>query len=88
MRTYLVTGAASGIGQATANLLKERGQRVIGADLKGADIDCDLATADGRMALVDRAGELSGGRLDAIVAVAGLSAPTALTASVNYFGMV
>ncbi|MDR1442276.1 MAG: SDR family oxidoreductase [Bifidobacteriaceae bacterium] len=88
MRTYLVTGAASGIGQATAELLKERGYRAIGADLKGTDIECDLTTADGRMELVDRTSELSGGQLDAIIAVAGSSAPTAATASVNYFGMV
>ncbi|MDR1635629.1 MAG: SDR family oxidoreductase [Bifidobacteriaceae bacterium] len=88
MRTYLVTGAASGIGRATADLLRERGHNVIGADLKGSDIDCDLTTADGRMALVDRTGELAQGQLDAIIAVAGISAPIALTASVNYFGMV
>ena len=33
IRTYVITGAASGIGKATAELLVERGQRVIGVGI-------------------------------------------------------
>ncbi|MBW8752524.1 MAG: reductase, partial [Propionibacteriales bacterium] len=47
MRTYVVSGAASGIGAATAALLTSGGDRVIGVDLHGADVQADLATADG-----------------------------------------
>ncbi|NCD20963.1 MAG: short-chain dehydrogenase, partial [Actinobacteria bacterium] len=32
MRTYVITGAASGIGKATSELLQERGHAVIGVD--------------------------------------------------------
>ena len=71
-RTYLVTGAASGIGRAAAAHLREQGHTVIGADLKGTDISADLATLDGRAQLVDRTRELTGGRLDAVIACAGL----------------
>ena len=34
-RTYIVTGAASGIGRATAARLLAEGARVVGADLVG-----------------------------------------------------
>jgi len=87
-RTYVVTGAASGIGKATRELLLERGEKVIGVDLRDADVVVDLATPGGRTSLVEQVSELSGGAIDAILAIAGLATPTAKTAAVNYFGTV
>ena len=52
MKTYVVSGAASGIGAATAALLREQGHRVIGVDLRDADVTADLGTAEGRAAAV------------------------------------
>lgn len=43
-RTFVVTGSASGIGAATADLLRDRGFRVIGVDLRDADVMADLST--------------------------------------------
>jgi NAD(P)-dependent dehydrogenase (short-subunit alcohol dehydrogenase family) len=87
-RITVVTGAASGIGAATARMLSERGERVIGVDLAGSDIAADLATPEGREAMIAAVTELSGGRVDAVVANAGSAAPNALTVSINYFGAV
>jgi len=87
-RTLLVTGAASGIGKATAELLTKQGETVIGADIHSADIVADLATVEGRAALVEQTSARSGGRLDGILAIAGLALPTPATVAVNFFGMV
>ncbi|MGR0318643.1 SDR family oxidoreductase [Agromyces sp. ZXT2-3] len=85
-RTYVVTGSASGIGRATADLLAERGHRVIGVDLHDSDVDVDLSTEQGRADLVSGVADASGGRIDAIIANAGLAVPIAKAAAVNYFG--
>lgn len=87
-RTAVVTGAASGIGRATAQLLESRGERVIGVDLHDADVTVDLSTPEGRERLVGEVTDRSGGTVDAVYAVAGLSQPRALTAAVNLFGAV
>lgn len=88
MRTALVTGSASGIGKATAELLRERGYRVIGADIHDADIVADLGTKVGRQKLVEEATRLSDGKLDAVLAIAGLAKMVPATVAVNFFGMV
>ena len=84
-RTYVVTGAASGIGAATARILRERGGRVIACDLADADVVGDLTTGEGRAALVDEVTRLTGGRIDAIIANAGGGPPETML-SLNFFG--
>jgi NAD(P)-dependent dehydrogenase (short-subunit alcohol dehydrogenase family) len=86
-RTHVVTGAASGIGAATARYLRARGGRVIACDLRDADVIADLATREGRAALVDGVSGLSGGTIDAILAIAG-GGPAETIPSLNFFGAV
>lgn len=87
-RTIVVTGAASGIGKTTKELLESRGDKVIGVDLHDADVNVDLTTEEGRKDLVTKVKELSGGKIDAILGIAGLAHPIPATVAVNYFGMV
>ena len=86
-RTYVVTGAGSGIGAATTAYLRARGDTVIGSDLRDADIVADLTTTAGRAALVDGAARLSDGRIDAVVANAG-GGPAETMLALNFFGAV
>jgi NAD(P)-dependent dehydrogenase (short-subunit alcohol dehydrogenase family) len=86
-RTYVVTGAASGIGVATVQRLREQGDRVIACDLHDAEVIGDLATEEGRAGLVEGVTRLSGGRIDAIVANAGGGPPETML-SLNFFGAV
>jgi nucleoside-diphosphate-sugar epimerase len=83
-RRYVVTGSASGIGAATAAILRDQGATVIGCDLDDADIVADVSTPAGRRALVDQVGRC--GPIDAVLAVAG-GGRTGLLET-NYFGTV
>jgi NAD(P)-dependent dehydrogenase (short-subunit alcohol dehydrogenase family) len=85
-RLVVVTGAASGIGAAVATMLRSRGDRVIGVDLKDAEVCADLATPEGRAAAVAAVVEQSGGVVDGLVTCAGLSVPSPVLPRVNYFG--
>jgi NAD(P)-dependent dehydrogenase (short-subunit alcohol dehydrogenase family) len=89
-RTILVTGSASGICAATAARLRRAGHKVIGADLRNAEIEVDLATAAGRAALVEQAAKLAPEGLDGIIAGAGVATidNPQLVVAVNYFGAV
>ncbi|MCQ4206947.1 SDR family oxidoreductase [Streptomyces longispororuber] len=92
MGTFAVTGAASGMGATISARLREQGHRVIGVDLRGADIDADLGSAEGRDTAVQEIQRLSEGRLDGFVPFAGLSGGAgrrpSLLVSVNYYGAV
>jgi NAD(P)-dependent dehydrogenase (short-subunit alcohol dehydrogenase family) len=89
MGTIAITGSASGIGRATRARLEGAGHRVIGVDLRDAEVIADLATAAGRSAMVAGVTEASGGALDGVVAGAGVSgAPGEVVVSVNHFGAV
>lgn len=70
--TIAITGTASGIGAATAAALGAAGHKIIGVDLRDADITADLSDSDARGAVIDEVLERSGGVLDGLVLSAGL----------------
>lgn len=87
-RTIIVTGAASGIGQATAEILEAGGDTVIRVDLKEGDVTGDLGDPTSIAAVAATIAEKTGGVIDGLVANAGVSAPTELSPKINYLGTV
>jgi len=73
----IITGAASGIGEATAKELRVRGAQVVGLDLKGEDdlIACDVRDQESVDKAIAAAIERLGGGLDALVNCAGIGLP-------------
>lgn len=90
-RTYVVSGAASGIGRATAYLLRDHGHDVIGIDLRDTDVVADLATPEGREAAV-REVLARTDVVHGLVPCAGIAGLTGvdpeLVVSVNFFGSI
>jgi NAD(P)-dependent dehydrogenase (short-subunit alcohol dehydrogenase family) len=79
-KRVIITGAASGIGEATAKALRERGADVVGLDLNASEglLACDVTD----QASVDKAvaaavAQLGG--LDAVVNCAGIGLPQSAT---------
>ncbi len=92
MSTYVISGSASGMGAATAALLRAQGHEVIGVDVRDAEVVADLSNPMGREDALSEIGALCRGRLDGVALFAGLvgltDRPGHLLASVNYFGSV
>ena len=85
-RVHVVTGADSGLGREVARLLGGRGRVITCGVGEDVDVRADLSTARGRSDLVEHVAALSGGRVDAVVAVAGIGEPSGRTVALNYFG--
>lgn len=91
MGIYAITGASSGIGACTAELLNMQGHEVVNIDSKNGDITVDLSTFTGRQTAINRLHELYPEGLDGMICNAGVSATCgnpALILSVNYFAAV
>lgn len=87
-RTIVVTGAASGIGRSTAEILEAGGDRVLRVDLREGDVTGDLSDPQQIDRVAAELAELTGGVLDGLVANAGVSAPSELSVKINYIGTV
>jgi NAD(P)-dependent dehydrogenase (short-subunit alcohol dehydrogenase family) len=87
-RTVAVTGSAGGIGAATRARLERDGHRVIGVDVRDADVIADLSTPAGRAEMVEAVTAECGGVLDGVVAGAGVMGDEPIVISINYFGAI
>lgn len=81
-KTVIVTGAASGIGKATASRIAREGGRVIAADISAEKLDelkaehPDIVTVAGDLTqqdTIDAVVEAAGGRIDGLANVAGIN---------------
>ena len=89
MKTYAMTGGATGIGAAIKSQLREQGHQVIVVDIKDADINADLSTAAGREQAVNAVKEKAPEGLDGLITCAGVGSNVPnhpLITEVNYFG--
>ncbi|HWS45926.1 MAG TPA: SDR family oxidoreductase, partial [Acidimicrobiia bacterium] len=68
--------------------LERDGHRVIGVDVRDADVVADLSTPDGRAAMIEGVTRASGGILDGLVAGAGVMGETPSVVAINYYGAV
>lgn len=82
-KRVIITGAASGIGAASAEALRERGAEVVGLDLKPngdeALIACDVTDQESIDCAVAQAVKRLGGGVDALVNCAGIGLPQSAT---------
>jgi NAD(P)-dependent dehydrogenase (short-subunit alcohol dehydrogenase family) len=91
MRTYAMTGGATGIGAELKRQLLDAGHKVISVDIKEGDILADLSTVEGRQAAIDGVKALAPDGLDGFIPCAGLppvAKPLSLIAKVNYFAVI
>jgi NAD(P)-dependent dehydrogenase (short-subunit alcohol dehydrogenase family) len=88
MGTIAITGSAGGIGSATRERLEKDGHRVIGIDVRDAEVIADLATTAGRDEMVRATTDACEGVLDGLVAAAGIMGEGPTVVAIDYFGAV
>lgn len=77
------------MGRAIRHRLESEGHRIIGVDVRDAEVTADLSTGSGRYAMLAEVARQCDGALDGLVVAAGIQAGEASTIlSVNYFGAV
>jgi NAD(P)-dependent dehydrogenase (short-subunit alcohol dehydrogenase family) len=86
--TIVVTGAAGGIGKATCARLEGDGHRVVGVDIRDADVIADLRDEKGRAAMLEGVETACRDGLHGVIAGAGVMGDEPDVVSINYYGAV
>jgi NAD(P)-dependent dehydrogenase (short-subunit alcohol dehydrogenase family) len=91
MGAIAVTGSAGGIGGAIRRRVEAAGHRVVGVDVRDAEVHADLSSPAGRDEAI-RGVRAAADGLDGLVVAAGIggstSAPPSMVVRINYFGAV
>ncbi len=91
MSSIVITGSQSGMGWEMRQYLESQKHQIIGVDLpgKGAEVESDLSTLEGCQVAVQQVLERCQGKLNGVVANAGVDSNNPpLVFGVNYFGVV
>ncbi len=91
MKTYVISGASSGIGLAVKTKLLETDSKVINIDLHNGDICADLSIQDGRAYAIAKVHELCPDGIDGLLCSAGVGGACGdlrKMISLNYYGAV
>ena len=91
MKTYAMTGGASGIGAAIKQAILDTGHQLIVVDLANADIEADLSSERSRKRAIEAIQAAFPDGLDGLITCAGVGANVPnlpLIASVNYLGSI
>ena len=91
MKTYAMTGGASGIGSGVKKQLIQNGFKVIDVDVRDSDIIADLSTDEGRKTAISGIRSAIPEGLDGFIPCAGLGAHVENSQKiikVNFFGVV
>jgi NAD(P)-dependent dehydrogenase (short-subunit alcohol dehydrogenase family) len=91
MGMYIVTGSSSGIGKAVANQIQAEGHRVVGIDIRDADIVADLSSAAACESVIAQISELANDGIDGLVPCAGVGPECPrpdFIPQVNFFAVV
>ena len=87
MRSILVIGSSSAIGNAVVARIRANGDLAFGVDTHGCDITVDFSTTAGRLEGIESVLEKTSSRIDAIISVSNTNAKKPVAISANFFGI-
>ncbi len=90
MRIYVITGATTGIGAATKQILQGQGHTVFNIDYKDGDCIADLSSEEGRQTAIDEVYRRFPDGIDSLICNAGVgpSAPAPVIWGLNFFAPI
>ncbi len=87
MRSILVIGSSSAIGNAVVAQIRANGDIALGVDTHGCDITVDFSNTTGRLEGIESVLEKTGNRIDAVISVNNTTAKKPVAISANFFGI-
>ncbi len=87
VRTFVVIGSNTAVGQAVVSHVSQQGGNVISIDSQNADVNLDFSTTTGRLEAIEKVMEQKSCTIDAIISTANIVANKPIAISANFFGI-